>query len=174
METIYPETHATKPKAIKNHGVGPCVSSKFLGFKCLLFFLSAMAFERNQALDVYGDGSVFIIDKKRESDQVSDVYGDESAFMVDKKRSESNKLSDVYGDGSGFVVNRKRNRNQGSDIHGDGSVFIVNKKRDIDLTNKTIQEEKKLDPRVANFISLIFNVELMNPLVRQKLMSQLG
>lgn len=64
--------------------------------------------------DIYGNGSVFMIEDKKlktkESNQVSDFY-------EDKKRESRNKnLSDVYGDGSMFIVNRKRNRNQANSI----------------------------------------------------------
>lgn len=129
-----------------------------------VFMVNEKRKEKNQVSDVYGDGSVLIVDDKKkssESGKVSDVYGDGSVLIVDDKKIESrNKLSDVYGDGSVFIVNRKRRRSPNTDLYGDGSVFIVNKKSDIDLINKTIQEKKKkkLDPRLADFISLIFGV----------------
>ncbi|KAF3436463.1 hypothetical protein FNV43_RR23555 [Rhamnella rubrinervis] len=108
-----------------------------------------MTTERNQVSDVYGDGSVFIVNKKRESNQLSDVY-------VNKKR-ERNPVTDVYGDGSVFIVNKMRERNPVTVFYGDDSVFIVDKEK----VKDKLPEKNVLDTRVSKFLSVICNVTMM-------------
>lgn len=99
---------------------------------------------------------MLVVNKKRHTNKVADVYGDGSVFIVDEKRDSDRVVTDVYGDGEVFIVNKKRGGSSRLvDVYGDGEVFIVN------MTKDQVQQKKELDARIANFISLICNVNMM-------------